>query len=244
MTLHHSLHRRQPRAEGRTDSDLAPSDALVDGRTGEVVVNSLRDVRFAPTSFQVMVCDHCFHAGCASGGWVVARRYGACVVWIPDFTRTDAGAWEASMFGPPWTSSGDGCRVFANQAVQAIEQEVSEHPRRDELPMVTTLEAVKILHDQAPGHFLRWKDGTFELARELALAADPFELDDVLVALEAAVANPLGHLEVPPSDAVPATLYLDLDDTPPWTPIGRAPDGRWFLLPFGTDSLACGSALS
>lgn len=240
MTVHRSLDRRAPRICSASNGEVGPSDALVDPGTGEVVVNSLRDVVFAASAFQVIVCDHCFSLGCTSGGWVVARRYGRAIAWIPDFESVDRGDWEASMYGPPYTSTGDGSRLFLGAAISVVETLVAGHPPAAALPALAMAEAARVLREQAPGHFLGAEAGPYRVRRDLALAADPFELDEVLAALTGLLAGVDGPLVPPPRGTVPATVYLDVDGLPGWTPIGRAPGDRWVLLPFGLDSSECG----
>jgi len=227
--------RRDYRSAGLGVADTA---ALVTD-LGAIVVNSLRDVMWSPEGFQGWVCDACGIEGCEVGCWVTARRCGAAVAWVPAIDLMAGGAWERNHYAPPVTGSCDHAWLFLGEAAQAVVAAVAGHPNVEELPELSVAEGLMIARRAAPESCLDVGETARQRCRALSLAADPFALDEVLDALETLNSDTAGHLEPPPAGTLAATLYLDLAGTPAWTPLGRAPDGRWVLLPFGPDSLAC-----
>jgi hypothetical protein len=68
---------------------------------GTMVVNDLSLADLGSKPCQVIVCDACGTVGCNSGDWIVMRRFGPALAWIPDFERMRVPDFERARAAPP-----------------------------------------------------------------------------------------------------------------------------------------------
>jgi hypothetical protein len=88
-------------------------------------------------------CDYC-GGDDLQGGWVVARRTGRQVVWMPVFDKLTVGddVWLREEYAPPWFMRRHGIPVIAHARLAAA---VRGFPRLDALPPLTRREAALAL---------------------------------------------------------------------------------------------------
>lgn len=242
MTVVRTLIRTPVRRDYRSAGLGVVDTAALVADWGLVVVNSLHDATWSADGFQVHLCDSCGIEGCEMGGWVTARRFGTAVAWVPALDLMAGGPRGRGNYAPPVTGTPDRTFLFLDDAALTVAATVAGHPGRDALPALTAEEGLAIARLAAPESCLGAGGTERRRRRALTLTADPFALNEVLDALETLMSDLSGPLEPPPAGTSPTKIYLDLAGAPDWTPLGRAPDGRWVLLPFGLDSLACGGA--
>jgi hypothetical protein len=144
---------------------------------GTMVVNAIELAELASSSSQVIVCDSCGTIGCASGNWVVMRRLGFGVVWIPDFERMlvdDFARWRAD---PPEYLQRRGAALFAGSALAQL-QSIVPALSVEAVPRLKSWEAARLLQWEAPGNVLGKFPEDPVLRSEIVLAVDPGEVTD------------------------------------------------------------------
>lgn len=160
-----------------TSSDRGRCTVTAVRADGVDLFNALEAVEVAPDRTQVEVCDHCLIVGCASCGWVVLRRLGEKVLWIPAWDEMEKGEWESSMYGPPSITRARGLPLFSPRAWGQVRALRPDLPVVDALPPLDSREAARVCQRIAPAHALGDFPDAPRLRRGLLLAVMDGELD-------------------------------------------------------------------
>jgi hypothetical protein len=195
---------------------------------GTMIVNDIDLADLTSSSCQVIVCDECGTIGCASGNWVVMRRLGAGVIWIPDFGRMLVGDFEQWQAAPAGYLRSRGVPLFAGASLARL-QSIVPSLSVEAMPRLRVWEAARLLQWEAPGNVLGRFPEAPVLRKEIVLASHPGERTDRcrdLDRLLAGVERSDLAVDVSPSASTVISFYLDLPGTPEWQPIAQSPAGE------------------
>jgi hypothetical protein len=193
---------------------------------GTMIVNDISLADLAASRCQVTICDDCGTIGCQSGNWIVMRRVGRALAWIPDFDRMSTDELERTLAAPPLYVQTRGAPLFLDPVLSQLHR-VAPGISVDSLPPMTHSEAVRLLQWEAPGEVLGRFPDTPVLRREVVLAAHPVDADAGCEALNAFLTRKESEVVgLAPAGAAAVTFYLDLPGTPEWQPLAQEPSGR------------------
>ena len=205
---------------------------------GVTLFNAIDLIDVDEHRMQVEVCGCCGYAGCSPGGWVELRRVDELVVWIPAWTVLSQGAWESTEMRPPAFFESRGAPVFtaANwETLRSIQQFL---PAANEIPVLDSREAVRLLQWSAPGRVLGVFPDRPKLLRALLIATSETDIAATADLLDASLRE---HFDDPcpmelvreATDTAPIELWLDVHGTPGWAEIARTVLGLGILVAGG-----------
>jgi hypothetical protein len=176
---------------------------------------------------QVIVCRGCGITGCQPGGRVAIRRFGEDVIWLPAFAEMASGEWQMEEYAPPGFMSERGAVLLRAALLEQLEAEA--FLARKAAPL-SAREAARIVQWEAPGRVLGQVVEDAKL-RSKPIAVDAADGAKVAAALDRLLAEHLASDApvAPIADVEPIAFYLDLPDTPAWSPLARTRDGRLVL---------------
>jgi hypothetical protein len=208
--------------------------------TGDCLFNAIELVDVKPATTQVQVCNCCGIPNCATGNWVVFRRIGEDVVWLPAWNEMEKGEFEMSEYSPPLFLRSKGAPVFSAGCWERLRSLQSRLPVANELPQINSRETSRVCQWAAPGKVLGEFPAEPRMNRDLLVAvtngdlAIEADLVDHCLRYHFENAQPMETVELPAS-VEPIEFWLDLPGTPGWKSFAHLPDQLCFLM---DDSLA------
>ncbi len=118
----------------------------------ETLVNMLECVEWADDPVQVEICDACGYAGCATGGYVAARRLGAHVVLAPSIEayRDSGDEWARTNVREPRLLRKRGLPLIAETDWERLRAEGAPLPPASGFRSLTWREAALAAQLEAP----------------------------------------------------------------------------------------------
>jgi hypothetical protein len=186
---------------------------------------------------QVIICDACGCTRCAPGGWVVFRRIGTHVLWIPAWNQICEDKWGLDEYAPPQYVESRGAVVFGSDLWKRLRCQIPALPSLMDLPPLATREIIRTLQWCAPGRVLGRFPEKPRLRRESVLAVSDGDLElEVRRVNERAceLFDGPGAMEAPtgrPPERGPIEFILDVPGFPSWAPFVSTPGGLAFWVP-------------
>ena len=209
-------------------------------QAGEIrLVNAIELVDVDPSATQVFVCGDCGIPCCQPGGWVVFRRIGERVAWIPAWDEMAKGGWAESEYRPPSYVESKGAPVFSASAWEHFRRLHGGCPPCDDLQWLDSREAARLCQWSAPGRVLGQFPLEPRLCRELLLAVTNGELAAEASVVDACLREHFEAVErmaLASGDVVPRPIefWLDLPGTPGWTSFAHLEHNVCFLIDANT----------
>src|SRR5262245_3089002 len=144
---------------------------------GVLLCNSLEWAHWLENPVQVVLCDACGHAGCASGGYVHISRLGDHLLWTrPQINESDT--WEQDQYHPAWPLRRFGAVILTLRTWARWREVVSDLPAPDQLPAASGRELLNAWLLSMRGEYrVASASELIPSLRERVLASDSFEAE-------------------------------------------------------------------
>ena len=171
--------------------------------------------------FQSEVCSCCGCEGCSSGSWVSLRRFGEAYLFVPAIEEMLEGKWEIDEYGPPYFLRKYGVPAFSEEKYLELKKWVTNLPEPDAVLPMKHLEFVAVLQLEAPGRILGNLGDPVSLNKDMIIAANVGELNDLILAFEQLLqlSQPDKAIGSLPNAAQEIEFILDLPNFPSWKPM-------------------------
>jgi hypothetical protein len=199
------------------------------------LVNAIELVEFDSAATQVEICEECGIVHCSPGSWVVFRRIGESVVWLPAWAVMEKGEFEVREYRPPSYLTSKGAPIFGQTHWERLRTLNGTLPRLEEVSRITSREVARLCQLSAPGHFLGEFPSEPRVCRDVVLAVTEGDLRSELDAVDRSLDEHFRAVDPMDVNTIhaasrPIELWLDLPGIPHWKSLAHVDDRVCMLL--------------
>lgn len=184
---------------------------------------------------QLLVCGQCGIVHCQPGGWVVPRKAGELVAFVPLFEAMLEDEEGRSEYAPPPFVVDRGVVTFPPGLYQSLQRVCEGLPDADDLEALSGEELIRSVQLNAPWRVLGRFPEPVQLRRDAIVAAsdgDPQKLTDMLrKTVQDLMEAPAVRIVEADASLEPIVFYLEGPAAPEWSGWMRGHEDELVLSP-------------